>query len=1199
MLPPLREDDTLPLPPGGRRSVAARGSPARYLLLEEIAQGGMGTIFRVRDPELNRLLALKVLRPEHLHDRDMLRRFLEEARIAGQLQHPGIVPIHDIGRFSDNRPFFTMKLVEGRTLASLLAERATPRDNQSHFLGIFELVCQTMAYAHSRAVIHRDLKPANVMVGAFGEVQVMDWGLAKVLTKQASPASEQTETAIDMSLTPLPSSTCQTFAGSIIGTPAYMSPEQARGEVVDERTDVFGLGGILCEILTGKPTFVLPCSMTDWLVHQQRDLKETHVRLASCGADPELIRLATDCLAENAADRPANASEVAARVTAYRESVQQRLNQAQVDRAAAEAYAETARAKARASRWRALVCIVALSLAMVLGGVAYIVQDRQHNARERVISLLHQATNLQHEAESLHGSADAVKKWNQALACLERAREAVQYVWNKENLESQINLQYQAISQELELLQRDHAFIEQLFAIRLKIDDDVSLTDINANYRQVFRDYGLDFDKQSLEEMAAIVRLRPLALTSEVISALDHWASELRRKRSPVEQRVRLYNLGLKLDDDNWRNRLRLRLIEHITAKPTAEFPILTLTSSWLGGPALGLLEEGLLDHQRRERLLEHGRKADLQKLPTASMALLATIYISEYALDEALQTLRTAQRRFPDDVWANYALASLIHSTQPQRLDEAIRFFTAARAIRPELGHALAHVLEQRGDLDEAISIFQELIRLRPTNPHHMSCLGPLYVRANKPDEAIAILERCLQLDPRRTSTRYYLALLYLEHRRFAEAERHLRRVLLDDPGDSKALTKLVGLLRDTQRAAEVENVLQQRLKVDPRDPQALTQLAILREQQGKYDEADRLYRQVLATAPSAEAHTKLGNLLWDRREFLGAERYFRLALVQDPNFGYARAALASLLYQQRRYSESIPHLRWVRLTEPSNLNAHIMLGIALEQTQQFQESSEVFQEGMKRFPNNPRFPYMLGVMLSKLDRIDDSIAMYRRAIKLDPEFAEAFCNLGHQLLAQGDFVEGLDAIKRGHELGSARQNWPYPQSRDWVAQAEGLVLANERLPKYLDGTLTFTKPEEVEFACKVAQRTNRHSACVQLILRSQEAGFDRAYDSYQAAVSALLASLGQSEDSKSLSEAERQHYRRLALTWIHYSLRRCHEAIATGRIDNVRMGKDTLRAMLRDRRLAPVRPPIANLPVEERQAWERFWNEVQRLTE
>jgi eukaryotic-like serine/threonine-protein kinase len=231
----------------------------RYQLQGEIARGGMGAIIRGRDVDLGRELAIKVLLESHQGNPEVVRRFVEEAQIGGQLQHPGVVPVYELGTFPDRRPYFAMKLVKGRTLAALLRERTGPAQDLSRFLGILEQTCYTVAYAHARGVIHRDLKPSNVMVGSFGEVQVMDWGLAKVLTQGGIADLAATQAVQETVVTTVRSGPARTDdesqAGSILGTPAYMAPEQARGEVerIDERADVFGLGAILCEILTGLP----------------------------------------------------------------------------------------------------------------------------------------------------------------------------------------------------------------------------------------------------------------------------------------------------------------------------------------------------------------------------------------------------------------------------------------------------------------------------------------------------------------------------------------------------------------------------------------------------------------------------------------------------------------------------------------------------------------------------------------------------------------------------------------------------------------------------------------------------------------------------------------------------------------------------------------------------------------------------------
>src|SRR5262249_43788950 len=160
------------------------------------------------------------------------------------LQHPGIPPVHDRGELPDGRPFFAMKLIQGHTLADLLKERPTLAHDLPRFLAVFEHLCQTVAYAHSRGILHRDLKPANVMVGPFGEVQVMDWGLAKVLGSTRAPETAiQPEEASTIATVRTASADPSTQAGAVMGTPAFMAPEQARGEVhhLDERADVFGL----------------------------------------------------------------------------------------------------------------------------------------------------------------------------------------------------------------------------------------------------------------------------------------------------------------------------------------------------------------------------------------------------------------------------------------------------------------------------------------------------------------------------------------------------------------------------------------------------------------------------------------------------------------------------------------------------------------------------------------------------------------------------------------------------------------------------------------------------------------------------------------------------------------------------------------------------------------------------------------------
>jgi serine/threonine protein kinase len=221
----------------------------RYRLLERVARGGMGVVYCAEDEKLQRRVALKVL---DLPDKagDLANRLVREARVLARLEHPGIVPVHDVGTLADGRVFYTMKFVEGQRLDEHVAKIESVPDR----LRLFLRICDAVAFAHARGVLHRDLKPSNIMVGPFGEVLVMDWGLAKILQNAAGDHSfdDADVTCTATAKTNSGSSdttqiTEVTGHGTVLGTPGYMSPEQARGDVehLDVRSDVYALGMIL------------------------------------------------------------------------------------------------------------------------------------------------------------------------------------------------------------------------------------------------------------------------------------------------------------------------------------------------------------------------------------------------------------------------------------------------------------------------------------------------------------------------------------------------------------------------------------------------------------------------------------------------------------------------------------------------------------------------------------------------------------------------------------------------------------------------------------------------------------------------------------------------------------------------------------------------------------------------------------------
>jgi hypothetical protein len=407
----------------------AGGGQGRYHVLGEIARGGMGIVLKGRDPDLGRDVAVKVLHPGHAGNPAMIRRFIEEAQVGGQLQHPGILPVYELGLDADLRPYFAMRLVKGRTLAALLEERLDPGGDRARFLSLFEQVCQTVAYAHSRGVIHRDLKPSNIMVGAFGEVQVVDWGLAKVLRqgvereavpREDAPSDEPRVTTIRTA-----GGAEQSQSGAVIGTPSYMSPEQARGEIegLDEQADVFSLGAILFEILTGQAPYV--GSRSQILEDAASGSLDTALaKLAACGAEDELVRLVRRCLDPAREVRPRHAGVLAREVTSFLGSVTDRARAAEI----AAALARATVAAERKARRRITLLGSALAVALSTGVAFAAFAERQRRARAEhsiaeVAALYRKADWFRDQAQRI--PPDQLDIWAKALAQVRATAEII------------------------------------------------------------------------------------------------------------------------------------------------------------------------------------------------------------------------------------------------------------------------------------------------------------------------------------------------------------------------------------------------------------------------------------------------------------------------------------------------------------------------------------------------------------------------------------------------------------------------------------------------------------------------------------------------------------------------------------------------------------------------------------------------------
>jgi serine/threonine-protein kinase len=832
---PCAEDD--------RTEQALTARAGRYLLEEEIAAGGMGRVLRARDPDLHRPLAVKVLREDHRGWAELEQRFREEAQITGQLQHPGIPPVHEVGVLHDGRPFFAMKLVKGQTLAQLLARRASPAEDLPRFLTIFEQVCQTVAYAHARGVIHRDLKPSNVMVGAFGEVQVMDWGLAKVLTrgdgKQEGPlgglAEESTVIRTARSGADL------SRAGSVLGTPAFMPPEQANGEGdwLDERADVFGLGAILSVVLTGRPPYA---GSVEEVVRRaaEGDLAEAFARLDSCGADGEMVQLCKDCLAARAGDRPHDAGEVAARVAAYRAGVQERLQAAEVARAAAQGRAEEASAKAAAER-RARRLTLALASALLLlaaggAGAGFWVQRQAAQRREEAAR---QEADLRRAVEASLDRVAALQsqaRWVEAGAFLEQARSRLGDAGPED------------LRRRTEQATADLRLVGLLDAARFKSSriagkGNYDFAAAEQDYERAFRDAGLGEAGGDTVAVAAFVRAS--AVREQLVAALDDWA----RVTGNVGRRAWLLQAARLADPDPWRDRFR--------------------------DPALWA------DRQQLERLAGAAPVADLspQLLTVLAGAL-------QLVRADPVPLLTASQARHPGDFWLNFALGNAL--ARANRPEDAAGYFRAALAVRP--GTALVHselgaTLYARGRLGEALAEFSRAIALDPGLALAHLNLGMTLMDLGRPVEALAALEKALELDADLAPAHAGRAAVLRGQGRTDEALAACRKALELDADLALARLNLGAVLLD-------------RDEVDAAAAELRKAIAL--------DAAGSPVRVLPKGSIRALAHSNLGIALCRKGDADGGIAEHRQAVAFDPTLALTHANLALTLLQFGRFDEA-----------------------------------------------------------------------------------------------------------------------------------------------------------------------------------------------------------------------------------------------------------------------------------------------------
>jgi serine/threonine-protein kinase len=874
---PLLKPRSAAMPPNGP-------SVGRFQLQGEIARGGMGAVLKGRDIDLGRDLAIKVLLESQRDNPDIVRRFVEEAQIGGQLQHPGVVPVYELGTFPDRRPYFAMKLVKGRTLAALLQERTDPAQDLPRFLSIFEQVCQTVAYAHARGVIHRDLKPSNVMVGSFGEVQVMDWGLAKVLP-QGGVADEGEsqrvhETVIMTVRSGSSGSGSESQAGSVLGTPAYMAPEQARGEVdrIDERGDVFGLGAILCEILTGWPPFAGSTREEIRAQAARGDVAGALGRLDASGADAELIGLARACLAAERGKRARRAGEVAQRISAYQAGVQERLRQAELARVEAQT-----RAAEERKRRRVTVALAGSLLVMTtLGGLLFTNFLYQRQARAAAVDrLLGRAATL---LEQARGEPDDIARWQKVLGAIQQLEEQPSGVTGEARAGlAQIKAD---AATGLRTAERDATLRQALIAIRAN-QEDAGPEATDAAFAEAFRAGELDIDALDAADAANRLRRRPTAVVVELAGFLDYWSHVRRRARRPPAAYRKPLDVARAADSDEYRNRLR------------------------------GMLAAADLKFvaARVKALAEEPKSAEL---PAPTAVLLAAVLQALREQNAAVALLRQTVARHPDDLWVNFGLAEMLEGVTPAQSEEAVRYYTAARALHPQTGHALGHLLDGIGRGDEAIATLRDLATRWPDSSN-LACFGKCLKSHAHRAEAVGVLARAvaaareaIRLKPDYAQAFFELGFALHAQDKFAEAEAEFRAGLKLKADDAVGHCYLGTQLGRQGKLLEAIGEWREAIRLHPDYAEAHFNLGNAMLKLGRYAEAEAACREAIRLQPGyAEALSSLGNAIRIQGRLAEAEAACREAIRLKPDLAGARGHLGLVLRSRGQFAGAIAELR------------------------------------------------------------------------------------------------------------------------------------------------------------------------------------------------------------------------------------------------------------------------------------------------
>jgi tetratricopeptide (TPR) repeat protein len=810
-----------------------------------------------------------------------------------------------------------------------------------------------------------------------------------------------------------------------------------------------------------------------------------------------------------------------------------------------------AEAKAAVERWarRLTAGLAALALLVAAGGggvyswwrqqsmaQAAELAQRQRETDEAARLAMGQARLLLEQARA--APLAETGRYDLALAAAQKGEELARAGEASEEVRGQAEELLRELEGERQVAARDQRLVAQLLDVRLPRETPVfrpgergTVVELDGpsadeQFGAAFRAWGLDVDGTPAAEAAARLQARPAPVLTEVVAALDEWAAERRQQQPPGDWR-RLQDLAEILDGDPHRTELRAILAR---GRLLAERALAALSGTMLplAGPLAGT---------DRTRLRALAGQMDTAGEPALGVVLLARALQTAGDDLRAEEVLRSALRRRPGEVVLLHALGRLLAARRPPRWAGALECYTAARAVRPQLGVTLARALEEAGRAAEGAVILEEMARQEPANPALPYHLGYVLYAQRDYKGAEACYRRVIELKPDHFKSHHNLGTALHAQERYAEAEAACRRAIDLNPQYSQAFSTLSLALSAQGRHAEAAEACRRAIDLRPESVQTLIVLGNALYRLRQYAEAETAYRRVIDLKPDyPEAHYNLGLALDAQNHSKEAEAAYRRAIDLRPEYPKAFFSLGDLLRRRNRFAEAEAAYRQAIHLKPDDHETHYNLGIALQLQCEFTEAIVVFRKVLSMAPPGPA-----------RDQAEARIRRCQELIALD---------------------EKLAAILKGE-----------------------YTPADAREQLGLAGLCQWYKNRTLMAACFYAAAFATEPKLAE--------DMPRKFREY-AACAAVLAAAGQGVDAGNLSSPERAKWRRQALDWLGADLAEYTRRINDGPPQARQQALNSLRSWQQDSDLDTVRnrDELAKLPEAERHEWQRFWSTVHKYS-